>query len=245
VNVRILGATALRVLWQLRHDRRTLALLLLAPVMIMSLLAWMFSSTPGVFDHWGPLLLGIFPLIIMFLVTSVATLRERSGGTLERLLALPVGKLDFLLGYGIAFGLDATVQATVVGAVAFGLLGMDVSGPVLAVLLVAVLVAVLGSSMGLLLSAFASTEFQAVQFMPALVIPQLLVCGLFGDRSTLPVALQLVGDVLPLTYAVDAMHLLQSGTELTGAFWRDIAVVAGFIVAILVLGAATLRRRTP
>ena len=245
MNGHILAATARRVLLQLRHDRRTLALLLLAPVMIMSILAWMFSSTPGVFDHWGPLLLGIFPLIIMFLVTSVATLRERSGGTLERLLALPVGKLDFLLGYGIAFGLAATVQATVVGAVAFGLLGMQVRGPELAVLLVAVLVAVLGSSMGLLLSAFASTEFQAVQFMPALVIPQLLVCGLFGDRSMLPTALQLVGDVLPLTYAVDAMHLLQSGTELTGAFWRDIAVVAGFIVAMLVAGAATLRRRTP
>jgi ABC-2 type transport system permease protein len=239
VNRRILAATTRRVLLQLRHDHRTVALLLVAPVVIMSMLAWMFSSTAGVFDHWGPLLLG------MFLVTSVATLRERSGGTLERLLALPVGKLDFLLGYGIAFGLAATVQATVVGAVAFGLLGMDVRGPVLAVLLVAVLVAVLGSSMGLLLSAFASTEFQAVQFMPALVIPQLLVCGLFGDRSTLPRALELVGDVLPLTYAVDAMRLLQAGATLTGMFWRDIGVVFGFIVAILVLGAATLRRRTP
>jgi ABC-2 type transport system permease protein len=245
MNGRILAATTRRVLLQLRHDHRTVALLLVAPVVIMSMLAWMFSSTAGVFDHWGPLLLGIFPLIIMFLVTSVATLRERSGGTLERLLALPVGKLDFLLGYGIAFGLAATVQATVVGAVAFGLLGMDVRGPVLAVLLVAVLVAVLGSSMGLLLSAFASTEFQAVQFMPALVIPQLLVCGLFGDRSTLPRALELVGDVLPLTYAVDAMRLLQAGATLTAMFWRDIGVVLGFIVAILVLGAATLRRRTP
>jgi ABC-2 type transport system permease protein len=245
VNGRILAATTRRVLLQLRHDHRTVALLVVAPVVIMSMLAWMFSATPGVFDHWGPLLLGIFPLIFMFLVTSVATLRERSGGTLERLLALPVGKLDFLLGYGIAFGLAATLQATVVGAVAFGLLGMDVRGPVLAVLLVAVLVAVLGSSMGLLLSAFARTEFQAVQFMPALVIPQLLVCGLFGDRSTLPRALELVGDVLPLTYAVDALRLLSATAMLTGAFWRDVAVVLGFIAAILVLGAATLRRQTP
>lgn len=242
---RILAATTRRVLLQLRHDRRTISLLLLAPTAIMALLAWMFSSTPGVFDHWGALLLGIFPLIIMFLVTSVATLRERSSGTLERLLALPVGKLDFLLGYGIAFGLAATVQATVVGVVAFGLLGLDVQGPALAVILVAVLVAILGSSMGLLLSAFASTEFQAVQFMPALIIPQLMVCGLFGDRSTLPRALELLSNVLPLSYAVDAMHLLQAGASLTGTFWRDVAVVAAFVVAILTLGAATLRRRTP
>jgi ABC-2 type transport system permease protein len=245
VTPRILAATTKRVLLQLRHDRRTLALLLVAPVGIMALLAWMFSSSPGVFDYWGPLLLGIFPLIIMFLVTSVATLRERSGGTLERLLALPVGKLDFLLGYGIAFGLAAAVQATVVGLVAFGLLGLTVAGPVLGVLLVAVLVAVLGSSMGLLVSAFARTEFQAVQFMPAVIIPQLLLCGLLGDRSSLPRLLQLLGDVIPLTYAVDAMKVLQAGAALTGTYWRDVAVVAGFIVGILVLGAATLRRRTP
>jgi ABC-2 type transport system permease protein len=245
MNPRILFATTGRVLLQLRHDRRTMALLILAPVVIMSLLRWMFAQTQVVFDAWGPVLLGIFPLIIMFLVTSVATLRERSGGTLERLLALPMGKLDFLLGYGIAFGLAATVQAAVVGAVAFGLLGLDVAGPVLAVVLVAVLVAILGSSMGLLLSAFASTEFQAVQFMPALLIPQLLVSGLFGDRSSLPALLRWVGEVLPMTYAVDAVHVLQAGTTLTGTYWRDIGVVVGFIVAILVLGAATLRRRTP
>jgi ABC transporter DrrB family efflux protein len=245
VNPAILAATIRRVLLQLRHDHRTVALLIVAPVVIMSLLAWMFSGTPGVFDHWGATLLGIFPLIIMFLVTSVATLRERSGGTLERLLALPVGKLDFLLGYGIAFGLAASVQAVVVGAVSFGLLGLDVAGPVWAVLLVAVLVAVLGSSMGLLVSAFANTEFQAVQFMPALMIPQLLLCGLFGQRDQLPRALELIGDVLPLTYAVQAMQELEASATLSGTFWRDVGVVAGFIVAILVLGAATLRRRTP
>jgi ABC-2 type transport system permease protein len=245
MNPRILFATTGRVLLQLRHDRRTMALLILAPVVIMSLLRWMFASTQVVFDAWGPVLLGVFPLIIMFLVTSVATLRERSGGTLERLLALPMGKLDFLLGYGIAFGLAATVQAAVVGAVAFGLLGLHVAGPVLAVVLVAVLVAILGSSMGLLLSAFASTEFQAVQFMPALLIPQLLVSGLFGDRSSLPDILRWVGDVLPMTYAVDAVHVLQAGTTLTGGFARDVVVLVAFIVGFLGLGAVTLRRRTP
>jgi ABC-2 type transport system permease protein len=245
VTVRILLATAGRVLRQLRHDPRTMALLVVVPSAILGLLAWMFVDSPGVFDEWGPLLLGIFPLIVMFLVTSVATLRERSSGTLERLLALPAGKADFLLGYGVAFALAATIQATVVSGVAFGLLGLDVAGPVWAVVLVAVLVAVLGSSLGLFVSAFANTEFQAVQFMPALIIPQLLLCGLLGPRTALPPFLHAVSDVLPLSYAVDAMEHLTTSTVLSSAFWADVAVVAAFIVGALVLGSATLRRRTP
>jgi len=245
VNPRILLATTLRVLQQLRHDPRTIALVLVVPTGILALLAWILSEQPGVFDEWGALLLGIFPLIVMFLITSVATLRERSSGTLERLLALPMGKADFLLGYGLAFGLAATVQAVVVSAVAFGLLGLDIAGPVWAATVVAVVVAILGSSLGLFVSAFAATEFQAVQFMPALIIPQLLLCGLIGPRNTLPPALELVSDVLPLSYAVDAMRQLTTSPTLGAEFWRDVAVVAAFVVGALVLGSATLRRRTP
>ena len=245
MNPPILFATTRRVLQQLRHDHRTVALLLLAPTLIMSLLAWIFSATPGVFDRWGATLLGIFPLIIMFLLTSVATLRERSGGTLERLLALPISKVDFLLGYGIAFALAATVQALFVSAVAFGLLGLTVTGPVWAVVLVAVLVAVLGSTLGLFVSAFANSEFQAVQFMPALLIPQLMLCGLFGARELLPAPLYALSNVLPMSYAVDAMKQLIAVPTIDASFWRDIAVVGCFIVAALLSGAATLRRRTP
>jgi ABC transporter DrrB family efflux protein len=245
MNARILLATTRRVLQQLRHDPRTIALLVVVPTVLIALLDWILSSVPGAFDTWGAMLLGIFPLIAMFLVTSVATLRERSGGTLERLLALPVGKADFLLGYGLAFGLAAFGQALVVSGVAFGLLKLDVAGPVLAVTAVAVLVAVLGSSLGLFVSAFARTEFQAVQFMPALIIPQLLLCGLLGPRDGLPSALHAVSDVLPLSYAVDAMKQLSSSPTLDGGFWLDLVVVAGSVVVALALGSATLRRRTP
>ncbi len=245
MNGRILAATTRRVLQQLRHDRRTTALLVVVPSVVLALLAWMFADVPGVFDHWGALLLGIFPLIVMFLITSVATLRERSGGTLERLLALPVGKADFLLGYGVAFGFAAAVQAVIVSLVAFGLLGLDVAGPRWAVVMVAVAVAVLGSSLGLCVSAFANTEFQAVQFMPALIIPQLLLCGLVVPRVALPRALELVSDVLPLSYAVDAMKHLTKETTLTADFWHDVGIVVLFVVGALVAGSATLRRRTP
>jgi ABC-2 type transport system permease protein len=242
MNSRITLAVAGRVLTQLRRDHRTLALLLVLPCVLITLLWWMFEDTP-VFDQVGPALLAMFPFIVMFLVTSVTTLRERSSGTLERLLAMPMGKLDFLGGYGLAFGVVAAVQSALAVGISVGLLGLDVQGPVWLLLVVAVVDAVLGTALGLFVSAFAQTEFQAVQFMPALVIPQILLCGLFVPRDQLPDVLGAVSDVLPLSYAVDAMQTLTSTTS-TGDVWRDLAVVAGFAVAGLALGAATLRRRT-
>ena len=239
---RITLAVASRVLTQLRRDHRTLAMLLVLPCLLISLLWWMFEGT-SVFDLVGPALLAMFPFIVMFLVTSVTTLRERSSGTLERLLSMPMGKLDFLLGYALAFGLVAAVQSALAVGISVGLLGLDVVGPVWLLTLVAVADAVLGTALGLLVSAFAQTEFQAVQFMPLLVIPQILLCGLFIPREQLPAALEAISNVLPLSYAVDAMQQLTRTTE-TGEVWQDLAVVAGFALAGLALGAATLRRRT-
>jgi len=244
VSARVTFAVAVRVLTQIRRDRRTLAMLLVLPCVLITLLWWMFLDLPGnSFDRFGPGLLALFPFIVMFLVTSVTTLRERSGGTLERLLSMPMGKLDFLLGYAIAFGLVATVQSVLAVGVSVGLLGLDVQGPTWLLTLVAVVDAILGTALGLFVSAFAATEFQAVQFMPAVVIPQLLLCGLFVPRALLPDVLETISDLLPLSYAVDAMtHLVVSTT--TAEVWRDLAVVAAFALAGLALGAATLRRRT-
>jgi ABC-2 type transport system permease protein len=180
----------------------------------------------------------------MFLVTSVTTLRERSGGTLERLLAMPMRKLDFLLGYALAFGLAATLQSALAVAVSVGLLDLDVVGPVWLLTLVAVADAVLGTASGLFVSAFARTEFQAVQFLPAVVLPQVLLCGLFVPRDEMPEVLGAISDLLPLSYAVDAMQSLTRTAE-TGEVWQDVAVVMAFALAGLALGAATLRRRTP
>ena len=241
---RILGATAARVLRQLRHDPRTIGLMLVAPVMLTGLLAWVLSGQPGVFDQWGAVLIGLFPLIIMFLVTSIATLRERSGGTLERLMTMPLARGDFLVGYALAFGIAATVQALVLSACTFGLFGLDIAAPVEAVVIVAILDALLGTALGLFVSAFANSEFQAVQFFPALLLPQLLLCGLLGPRSTLPAPLEAISNVLPLTYAMDAMQQLTIHAEITTEVWRDLAVLVGFIVGLLAIGATTLPRRT-
>jgi ABC-2 type transport system permease protein len=241
------------VLVQLRRDRRTLAMLLVLPCLVLTLLWWMFEDVPagrGGFSALGPALLALIPFIVMFLVTSVTTLRERSSGTLERLLAMPTGKGDFIGGYALAFGLVAAVQSVLAVLLCHWALDLRVSGPLWMLVVVAVVDAVLGSALGLFVSAFARTEFQAVQFLPALVIPQLLLCGLFLPRDAMPRALELVSGVLPLSYAVDAMTGVSTGAGgalggVAGDVWSDLAVVLCFALAGLALGAATLQRRTP
>lgn len=236
-------ATAARVLRQLGHDHRTLGLLFVVPLLLMGILAWLYSATPRMFDVVGPALLAIFPFVVMFLVTSIATLRERSSGTLERLLTMPMAKLDIILGYAFSFGLLAIVQALLASMVAVHLYGLDIAGPQWALMLVAVADALLGTMLGLFASAFARTEFQAIQFMPAFVLPQVLLCGLLLPVAQLPAVLEHVANVLPLTYAVDAMGRVARETALSGHVWGDIGVVFGFAVAAVLLGAATLRRK--
>jgi len=244
VNPSLTLATAGRVLHQLRRDRRTIALLLVVPCVLLGLVAWMFNATPQVIDRIGPVLVGFFPLLVMFIVTSVATLRERTGGTLERLMTMPIGKGDFVVGYAVAFAIVSLVQAVVVVAWAIWVGGMDVTGPLWLMFVVAVLNAVLGCALGLAASALARTEFQAVQMMPAFLLPQLLLCGFIMPRDQLPQVLEWLSRVLPLTYAVDAMQKIA-----VGGGWEQtrgaIGVLAAFIVGAVALGTTTLRRRTP
>jgi len=236
-------ATAARVLRQIRHDRRTIALLLVVPSVLLGLIAWMFDGT-GVLDRFGPLLVGLFPLIIMFLVTSVATLRERQSGTLERLMTTPISRGAVVVGYALGFGVVAVVQALVVSGFAVWVCGMDVAGALWVVLLVAVLDAVLGTALGLAASSLARTEFQAVQMMPVILFPQLILGGLIMPRDQMPAVLEAISRVLPLTYGMEALQTIAAGggfADVRGA----VGLVVLFIVGALLLGILTLRRRTP
>jgi ABC-2 type transport system permease protein len=243
MSLTITLATTRRILAQLRHDRRTLGMLIGVPSLLMVLLRYVLNQ-PGVFDRFGPILLGVFPFIVMFIVTSVGTLRERTSGTLERLMTTPLGKLDLLLGYALAFGITALVQAAVVGTIALTWLGLNLQGPTWTLFLVTLLDAWLGMALGLFASAFARTEFQAVQFMPAFALPQLLLAGLFVPREQMSTALRWAADVMPLSYAVEAMQELTRHDGVTDTLARDVAVIAGCALLALILGAATLRRRT-
>jgi len=243
-HVKATTATAGRILQQLLHDKRTIALMFLAPTILMSLLAWVFSNNDRMFNAIAPALLGVFPFVIMFLITSITTLRERTSGTLERLMTMRISKVDIIIGYALAFGVFGIVQSIITSSVAIYWLGMDVTGPQWFVIVVAIADTLLGVALGLLASAFARTEFQAVQFMPAFIFPQLIVCGLFVPLAQLPDALNVAAYWLPLTYAVDALNGVVANTDITGDMWRDIWVVCCFIVAALALASLTLRRRS-
>jgi len=245
VSLQSTMATAARVLEQLRRDPRTIALVIAVPLVLIALLKWVFDGQAQTFDRIGGPLVGIFPLISMFLVTSITMLRERVTGTLERLMTMPLTKLDLLAGYGVAFAALATVQGVIVGAVSFLLLGLDVAGSELAVIALAVLNAVLGMALGLLASAFARTEFQAVQFMPALILPQLLLCGLFVPREQMAPALETLSWALPMTYAYEALERVSTVGELGARGALYTVIVAGAALLSLALAALTLRRRTP
>jgi len=244
VNLRLLSVTTGRILRQLSHDRRTIALLVGVPLLLLTLLYFMFDDQEPLFDRIALVMLGVFPFITMFLVTSIAMLRERTSGTLERLLTTPLGKIDLLFGYGIAFGVAAAIQAAIASAVAYWLFGLDTRGSAGLVILIAVVNAVLGVALGLLCSAFAQTEFQAVQFLPVVAFPQIMLCGLFVARDQMVGWLEAISDVLPLSYAVEALQEVGANTDPTGTMWRDVAVVAGCVLVALILAAATLRRRT-
>ena len=240
---RQVAATARRVLLQLAHDRRTSGLLLVVPSVLMTLVRYAFTGQWAVFEGVGPMLLALFPFTVMFVVASVAMLRERSNGTLERLLAGPAGKGGLLAGYALAFGAATLLQVGVVLAVSLWGLSLKVGGSLWLVVLFALLDAWLGMALGLLLSAFARTEFQAVQFLPAFVLPQFLLCGLLVPRDQMAGALRLLSDFLPLSYAVDGVSRVAASGALTGALWTDLVVVAACIPVALALGALTLQRK--
>ncbi|HET8795048.1 MAG TPA: ABC transporter permease [Arthrobacter sp.] len=250
MNMSMMLATAARVLKQLRHDPRSIGLILVVPALLLAVVYYLFENEtlpPGVprtFDRVGLMMLAIFPFVVMFLVTSITMLRERTSGTLERILTTPIHKVDLLFGYGLAFSIMAALQAAVATAFAYFVFDLEIDGSPGLVILVAVINAVLAVALGLLCSAFASTEFQAVQFMPVVVVPQILLCGLFVAREEMAGWLEAISNALPLTYSVDALQEIAANTDATNALWTDLTIIAGCVVVVLVLASLTLRRQS-
>lgn len=243
MNLKRIVSTTSRVFKQLRHDHRTLGLIFFMPTVLITVLYYVFEDNRAVFQGIAPLLLGIIPFTLMFIVTSVAMLRERTGGTLERLLTTKASKLDIITGYALAFALLALVQATIASAVALNLLDVSIAGSPFTLLLVAMLSGILGMAFGLLFSAFAKNEFQAVQFMPAFVLPQFLTCGLFLPREKMADFLQYFSDIMPITYVVKALQEVRVATEWTDDLTVNVLIIVGFIAGALLLGALTLRSK--
>lgn len=226
-------------------------MILVVPSAVIALMYFMFDDVPKFPGAVSPfqtaclILLGLFPLFVMFLITSITMQRERSSGTLERILTTPLRRLDLLAAYGTAFSVAAAAQAILACVVAFWLLGFDTLGSPVWVFVIAVINAVLGVGLGLLASAFARTEFQAVQFMPVVIVPQLLLAGIIVPRNQMPTWLEWISNAMPASYALEALQQVNTHTDLTTMAIRDIIVVLAFAIAAMALAAATLRRRTP
>lgn len=250
MNPVMMLATARRVLDQLRHDPRSIALILVVPALLLTAVYFLFENEtlpPGVprtFDRVGLMMLAIFPFVVMFLVTSITMLRERTSGTLQRLLTTPIHKADLLFGYAVAFSIMAALQSLVATAVAYWIFDLDIKGSPALVVMIAVINAVLGVALGLLCSAFARTEFQAVQFMPVVVVPQILLCGLFVARDRMNEVLESISNVLPLTFSVDALQEIAANAEATDRLWLDTGTMLAIVLGVLVLASLTLRRQT-
>lgn len=251
IGLKAYAASTIRILRQLAADHRSVAMILLVPVLVITLMYFMFQnvpSRPGApsgFNTACLVLLGLFPLFVMFVITAITMQRERVSGTLERVLTTPLRRLDLLAAYGTAFSIAATAQATLACIVAFWILGFTTAGSFVWVFVIAIANAVLGVGLGLLCSAFARTEFQAVQFIPLVMVPQLLLAGIIVPRAVMPEWLQWVSNVMPASYALEALQQVGAHPALTAIAVRDIVVVIGCATIALCLAAATLRRRTP
>ena len=246
--MRMTMVVARRVLTQLRRDPRTLVLIFAVPSLLMALLYWILLDTP-LFGRIAHAIFALFPFLVMFLVASITTLRERRSGTLERTLTMPVSRGSFIGGYALAFGLLSLVQTLITVAVCVMWLGVEVDGSIPAFFAIALLDALVGTAAGLTASAFARTEFQVVQFVPATVVPQFLLCGLIVPRESMPQVLEVISLGMPVTYAVDAMQAFSGAAELhsfpEGNIAVDAVILLAFCVVLLGVASLSLQRRTP
>ena len=235
-------AIAHRVLLTIRGDRRTVVLMFLVPALLVGLFSWMFNA-PAMFNKVGGRLIGLFPFVVMFLAASITTLKERRSGTLERFLTTPMRNGEFITGYALAFFAMALVQTALTLGFAIYVCGFDTQDNAWYLYLAAVVNAVCGMSLGLLASAFAQSEFQVIQFMPAFIFPQIILGGLFVPVEQMPDALHVLSDWLPLTHSLRAILYITDGHP-TEDVLQQILIVAAVCLGSLLLGSLTLRKKT-
>ena len=235
-------AIALRILRQISRDRRSLALIIVAPIVVMALVGFSFGDQQGVLDRIAPGLIAVFVLFFTFVLTGVSFLRERAQGTLERLLTTPVGRADILVGYTTGFFVLAMVQSVIV--VTFTLLVLEVNyqGSIWQIWTVLVPLVVVGVSLGVFISTFARNEFQVVQFIPLLMAPQIFLSGVIAEVDKMPAVLEVLAYLLPLTYAVDGLQDIMLRGDSLGSLGLELGVLALYVVALLTAAAVAVRR---
>ena len=232
---------AVRIIHQLIRDRRTMALIVVVPLVVMTLIGLSFPAS-NVLDYIAPALLATLALFFSFLLTGISFLRERSQGTMERLMASPVSRLDVVVGYLFGFFIFALTQTLIILLFTIYVLDVHYHGDLWQIFVFQIVIITGAVNLGIFISTFARNEFQMVQFIPLILFPQIFLCGVIWPVEQMPDYLQWLSSVLPLTYAVDGLRdIMLSGKSLIDVS-IELAVLVGFAVLISIVAAATLRR---
>ena len=232
---------AARIIQQLIRDRRTMALIVVVPLVVMTLIGLSFPES-NVLDYIAPALLATLALFFSFLLTGISFLRERSQGTMERLMASPVSRLDIVVGYLFGFFIFALTQTLIILLFTIYVLDVHYYGDLWQIFVFQVVIIAGAVNLGIFISTFARNEFQMVQFIPLIIIPQIFLCGVIWPVEQMPDYLQWLSVILPLTYAVDGLRdIMLAGRSLLDV-GLELSVLIGFAIIISVLAAITLRR---
>ena len=232
---------AARVIRQLIRDRRTMALILIVPLVVMTLIGLSFPES-NVLDYIAPALLATLALFFGFLLTGISFLRERSQGTMERLMASPISRLDIVIGYLFGFFIFALVQTLIILLFTIYVLNVTYHGDLWQIFVFQIVVIAGAVNLGIFISTFARNEFQMVQFIPLIIFPQVFLCGVIWPIEQMPDYLQWLSKILPLTYAVDGLRdIMLSGENLIDVGF-ELAMLVGFAIVISIAAAITLRR---
>jgi ABC-2 type transport system permease protein len=232
---------ARRSIQQLARDHRTIGLIIIVPLVIASLIGVSIPNK-AMLNQTLPALLATLILFFGFLLSGISFLRERSQGTRERLMASPVSRLDIILGYLIGFLLFAIIQTLVLFFYTVYVINVDFLGELWQIILFQVLIGILSVCLGIFISAFARNEFQMIQFIPLIIVPQVFICGVLFPVNTLPDWLQWIARFLPLTYGVDGIRAMMLEGKGLVDIGKEIAVLAGYAIALMALAGISLRR---
>ncbi len=230
-----------RVIRQFARDRRTMALLVIVPLVVMTLIGLSFPEE-GVLDYIAPALLATLALFFSFLLTGVSFLRERSQGTMERLMVSPSSRLDIVFGYLFGFFVFALTQTLIIVLFTIYVLEVNYYGDLWQIFIFQIVVIAGAVNLGIFLSTFARNEFQMVQFIPLIIIPQIFLSGVIWPVEQMPNYLQWLSAALPLTYAVDGLRdIMLAGKSLLDVSF-ELVVLVGFAAITSILAAITMRR---
>jgi ABC-2 type transport system permease protein len=234
---------ASRVMIQIARDRRTIALVLIVPLVIAAI-SGVAITDKRVLDNAAPAVLAALILFFGFIITGISFLRERTQGTLERLLVAPISRMDIVAGYLLGLLLFALIQTLIMFFYMVYVLNINYHGDLWQILIFQVLMGINAVCLGTFFSAFARNEFQMIQFIPLLIVPQIFLCGLFIPVSQMPDYLQWIGKFLPLTYGVEGIKALMLQGKSLLDIGKDIGVLAAYAAVLLILASLTLKQKS-